>query len=353
MDKFKNSSPTFVIVSFLIGYFAICPTGGATEVDDVTQQITRAVVLVCKTKKAQSVQIKDLEAVSLFGNGKLNSKTNTFRIQKGSPIIIGISGLKPGTYQERAIGRTPCNLEVTPSIALRDQWLTIKQFSVVSDPFLSKVLEGDFEAVRKMVEAGQDVNVQAPVSPLMVAAAKGDLDIVKYLLDRGAQINAQAQINRKTALHMAVEFGQVKAAGLLLDRGADIELMDIDGYTPLWGAAYQNRPELIEFLLKRGANLNHLDRNGNCALSPAAANGADQAIRKLIELGLNPDHKNKFGRTPIFDAIDQRRESTVRLLIEYKVDLNVRTRSGQTPLLRSEKAGDSRITGLLENSGAQ
>ena len=56
--------------------------------------------------------------------------------------------------------------------------------------------------------------------PLHAAAKAGDVGTMSQLLDDGAKVDEVA--NGRTALSIACENGQVDAAKLLLDRGADL-----------------------------------------------------------------------------------------------------------------------------------
>ena len=56
--------------------------------------------------------------------------------------------------------------------------------------------------------------------PLHAAAKAGDVGTMRELLDDGAKVDEVA--NGRTALSIACENGQVDAAKLLLDRGADL-----------------------------------------------------------------------------------------------------------------------------------
>ena len=77
-------------------------------------------------------------------------------------------------------------------------------------------------------------------------------------MDAGAHIDARDHFD-STPLHYAVQFnsnpGVVK---LLLDRGADIEALNVLGLTPLYRAATQfgGSPEMASLLLDHGADVN-------------------------------------------------------------------------------------------------
>ncbi len=83
-------------------------------------------------------------------------------------------------------------------------------------------------------------------------------------LDIGSTAYRRMRLNGATLLHVAAEYGNVEAARLLLDRGADvnapaeIDERGIGGQTPLFHAAsqfYDYGLPMVEFLVERGADL--------------------------------------------------------------------------------------------------
>lgn len=85
------------------------------------------------------------------------------------------------------------------------------------------------------MEAGHDVN--APALPyggftsLHLAARRGHHDIANHLLDQGADINATNWLG-ECALHEAVKYGGTPIIQLLLERGANTEIANHEGFTP-------------------------------------------------------------------------------------------------------------------------
>ena len=78
-------------------------------------------------------------------------------------------------------------------------------------------------------------------------------------------------------IHCAVLWNQAKIAELLLDKGADIEMLDPDRQTtPLRYAIMYCKTDLIPLLLSRGANVGPIVEDGMSALQLAeeAASGA-------------------------------------------------------------------------------
>ncbi len=78
--------------------------------------------------------------------------------------------------------------------------------------------------------------------------------ILRDLHERGVDFNRANWIGR-TFLHSAAEKGDIEAARLLLELGADIDVVELGhGSTPLGGAARKGQVEMVRFLLEAGAN---------------------------------------------------------------------------------------------------
>ena len=85
-------------------------------------------------------------------------------------------------------------------------------------------------------------------SGLLSAAWQGSATAVFARLGLGG-VNINGRDNQgRTALHLAAIRGHVEVAKLLLERGADAECTDDDGWTPLRWAAANRCEEMVELL---------------------------------------------------------------------------------------------------------
>ena len=152
---------------------------------------------------------------------------------------------------------------------------------VLFHPLFSEMLRGlslpggiDLAAIRKLLEAGADVEVVNPTfgTPLLYACAFEYEALVRLLLSFGADANRPVWLGhaRTTPLCKASGAGHVNVVRLLLDHGASVDLAGAnDTTTPLCIACekvqsldgvvrHDHFLAVIRLLLERGANLDVL-----------------------------------------------------------------------------------------------
>lgn len=146
--------------------------------------------------------------------------------------------------------------------------------------------EGDFAAVKSLIDAGADVNARSndEWTPLMLATIKGHTQMVEALLGNGADSNAR---NRKgwTALMFAVSMSDADTMRILLGAGANINARDKEGKTALMQAANENNRESVRVLLGEGADVSLEDHAGETVLDIARRRGYDEIVDLLKKNG--------------------------------------------------------------------
>ena len=86
----------------------------------------------------------------------------------------------------------------------------------------------------------------------------------------------------------------------IIHLGADINLPDNYGRTPLHVASAVDYPEMVEFLIEMGANINALTKTENqTPLHYAAQNDATSSLKVLLNLNANIDAFDYKERTPL------------------------------------------------------
>ena len=150
------------------------------------------------------------------------------------------------------------------------------------------------------------------------AAIRDDqIDTVQRMLDAGFNPNQQTSGDCSTPLALSVIHGTADIATLLFEHGAQPDVpASPDGATALHCAANaeQEVPEMVALLLQNGADVNLVRRDGTTALMLAAARGHAETVRVLLAAGADVNARSEAGKTAVEMAADKKRTEVVKLL---------------------------------------
>jgi uncharacterized protein len=253
-------------------------------------------------------------------------------------------------------------------------------------------VEADYGVMKALLEAGADVespNAEGQTA-LMVVARTGRVDTAELLLAHGADVNAKEQWGGQTALMWAAAQEQPKMIRALLEHGARVDeagrehdwqrwqsseprlkQLHVGGFTPLLYAARAGCVACAKELAARGADLELGDPRGITPLLMALLNRHFDTAAALIEDGADVNRWDWWGRSPLYVAIelnqipDSRRRDLPALDQHTGLDIaamllergaNVNMRLKQQPPMRSDP-GDRGLTDgspdvLVINTGA-
>lgn len=186
---------------------------------------------------------------------------------------------------------------------------------------------------------------EASLGPLQKAAWKGDLSFVKSLVKHGTPVNQACDFNHWTALHATAHAGHVEIAEFLIQQGANVNVRDKDGYTPLHNTAdsfVKGRPpkrteadrnRIAALLLKHGALVNANINHGDTPLHGAVETNNVALVQLLLENGANANIQQAQGMTPLHFALSAGNGlvQVVRLLLAHGADSSVIDEYGHTP----------------------
>jgi ankyrin repeat protein len=158
--------------------------------------------------------------------------------------------------------------------------------------------------------------------------------VIESLLDQGVQVPDNRTHNGDTLLHVVASSGLARLVPKLLNAGIDIDAVGCQGYTPLQvaAAAMKDYDFIVEALLSRGANKEVVDRDGRTPLGRAARNGNHRSAERLLSHGANIEAVDHRGRTPLSIAAATSFVSTLELLLAHGADITTRCHDNKQPL---------------------
>ena len=243
-------------------------------------------------------------------------------------------------------------------------------------------------------------------TPLMVASRDGHVELAAVLLDAGADVNAQTAAEEPPRFVPPSESpeGLSRGSGIIRagwPEGRGKRFPAGGSKTPLLYATRAGHLAMTRLLVERGANLDLADGNGVTPLINTIVNASIFRVNRagtsdhlriahlLLDAGANVNAMDWYGETPLWVTVDMRnlelartgndrnvREEALALierLLLAGADPNARTRefpherrylvvvvgsvawvdlTGQTPFLRAAAAGDVKVMHLLLEHGA-
>lgn len=232
------------------------------------------------------------------------------------------------------------------------------------------------------------------------AVCQHDETILAAILRQGVDVNLAQDAPAaagNTPLHLACIYGNIKAAKLLMESGADdtiynaagysaahylllrntqrselpsedraelfsllthIDLADNNGKTPLihlftWEIArmYMDIKPLLKILLKKGADPNHMDNDGNTALLLCANNfgGHLELFKALCEAGADINAVDADGNNVLYYVLKSESQLVAKYLLKKGADYKHANNKGVTPAqIAAEKGFDTLFTWMRD-----
>ena len=139
----------------------------------------------------------------------------------------------------------------------------------------------------------------------MIACEKGYIELVAELILLEAQVNLKDKKGRTPLFYALEAHGEnVDVVVQLLKKGADVNVVSIDGWTPLLKATHKQYNKILKQLIDNGAQVSQKMPNQNSALHLATDLGDIDAVKVLLDRGAGRDlvAQNKDKETPLMIA---------------------------------------------------
>lgn len=238
-------------------------------------------------------------------------------------------------------------------------------------------------AVRTLLEKGADPNLLDDNNLLPLTIAHNE-SIIKLLLNAHANINAKDNAGFTPLMRAINGKEDRKIITLLLKNGADPSNISKNKLTAMRLATVYDRPEIVQDILTfsstslsdsdysyalqyasrnsfalmksciaHGADVNMRDVNGNTPLTSACQSGSYNAVKFLLENGADPNLSIAEAATPLMIAAKAGNTEIVNLLIEKGAKTDVKDVKGRTALMYACDGINLKCVCLLLDKGLQ
>ena len=230
-------------------------------------------------------------------------------ISKGADLNTKDDNGETPLYQAEEVGLTHFGEVLTRK---KETAALLRKHGAKHGSIHTAVEGGDIEGVKEFLATGTDVNAKNKFG-------ETPLDLINGAKRKRAEI---AELLRKHGgkhgtIHSAVGGRDVEAVKEFLAAGADVNVKDMRGFTPLHWASISAHKEAVELLIANGADVNAKGDGESTPLHYAAFNGHKEMVELLIASGADVNAKDKHGQTPLDRAIIHNHPETADLLRKH------------------------------------
>lgn len=224
--------------------------------------------------------------------------------------------------------------------------------------FLFAAKENKPSTLKQLLDDGADINIADADgnTALILAAEENHCSIITILLDRGADIN-KTDLRGGTALMAAIIYENTDAVECLVSNSKiKIDQQDQHGNSALMIAVNQNNLSIIQKLLNKGADINLADFDGLTPLMFAATNGFIDVVQYCANYPtITINQQSKKGNTALMVALYAEKSliikrQLIQLLLAAGADPEMGNNDGTTPLKIAQAIGDAEILSLINKA---
>ncbi|CAL7947927.1 unnamed protein product [Xylocopa violacea] len=194
------------------------------------------------------------------------------------------------------------------------------------------------------------------IMSLYTSVKNGDLEKLVNVLACGYNANHTFRdYAHRTGLHIAADKGHLSCVHVLVQAGAQLDVMDRNQLTPLMLAASKGKADVVKYLIRIGADVTLKGEDGMTALHMAAKSGHLDVCRIILTECKAPrtlvDSVDDGGWTSLIWACEFCHTDVARFLLDKKCDPLIRDAEQNIALHWSAFSGSSEITEMLLNEG--
>ncbi|CAH1396894.1 unnamed protein product [Nezara viridula] len=280
-------------------------------------------------------------------------------------------------------------------VKLQEHFILSKLFSKTElnvEPYFNysalifAILSNNLDVIGYLLSKGADVNNKGKSWVMLYhGVLENKKEIVEILLRNGINVNGKDFVG-STALHKAVDLGNIEMARLLLKYGANLNATDALGWMPIHVASFKSKKhgkEMIQFLVQSGSSINAVTDGGYSPLNlvevvydPSflsflfknidslnqnrhyshlpevnANETHTDIVNSVIRLGASLNHQDEiFGWSTLHWAAASGDLDTAKLLVKYGAMVSSRSKMGLNPYETAQYFGRKKVAEFLKTA---
>lgn len=253
--------------------------------------------------------------------------------------VLNVYGADLQPIQTTDINRAICNGDYKTVMALLEDKVNLEIASKSENPPLCAAASMDEEeVVRALLDRGADVNAKNWRGETALHQSRSRI-IAEMLISHGADLNIRNR-DLETPLNLLADRGPADIISLLVSKGADLETPDRYGKTPLLKASCYYY--FAEPLINAGANVNVREKDGSTPLYHAALSHDIKLCELLLSKGADVNAKTLKAITALHQAALYQKVELCELLVSKGADVNARDENMLTPLHYAAQSGKNK-----------
>ncbi|MBA3238406.1 MAG: ankyrin repeat domain-containing protein [Parachlamydiaceae bacterium] len=216
-------------------------------------------------------------------------------------------------------------------------------------PIIAAIKNENADCLKELIKAGADKNKKSlsEMSPVYYCVIMKQLECLQILIDEKADLNSCC--NNISPCYIAAQLNEHESLSKLIKAGANFELAEANGATPLYKASSEGSNECVKVLISNGAKVD-VEVNGYTPVYLASEKGFTNILEMLLKANAPVECKN-LKNSPLFRSAALGKHESVKLLIQFGANLESEF-DGMTPLWRAAYNGHEKCGEYLLEAGA-
>lgn len=326
--------------------------------DDLAVRMTKQPIGYAKTllHLTETQMNKSSVAMGYQGANPSNRKSFKARITRLLSNSLTKASFSEGITTASILGLTLVIAIIASAYSPHtSNWIKVDSNAQDNKVTSTEIFENDPQSDHSSALADQKSQSTSTTDPefelFMEAINDGNLKLVKHFLEKGADVNGLDD-NGFTPLMMAASEDQPEIAQLLIDKGAKVNFVNEQGWTALTEAADEGAYATAKVLLNAGADAHLKINNGASPLKMAASEGHAQILQLLIDKGAKLSTITA-GQPPLHAAAEEGQLEVVKMLLGMNADLAQVDEHGRTPLMYAAEEGQLSVVQFLVEKGSK